>query len=126
MDNPFSLIGKTILVTGASSGLGQSIAVEASKLGASVIMTARNLDRLQHTYSMLEGEGHNIIVADLTNAEDIISLVEHCPPLDGCVNSAGIAKLQLIQVIKKESIDEIFNINTFYLNNIYFFKFLFK
>jgi len=55
MYNPFSLKGKTILVTGASSGLGQSIAIEASKMGASIIITGRNHDHLQQTYDMLEG-----------------------------------------------------------------------
>lgn len=113
MYNPFSLKGKTILVTGASSGLGRSIAVEASKMGASLIITARNTDHLQQTYDMLEGDNHKQLIADLSSIEDIKSLVEECPELDGCVNCAGIAKLILIQFIKKESVEDIFNINTF-------------
>ena len=59
--NPFSLEGKTILVTGASSGIGQSTAVECSKLGAKVVITARNEDRLNETLSMMEGDGHQLI-----------------------------------------------------------------
>jgi len=113
MYNPFSLKGKTILVTGASSGLGQSIAIEASKMGASIIITGRNHVHLQQTYNMLEGDNHQKIVADLANIDDIKLLVEQCPLLDGCVNCAGIAKLILIQFIKKESVEDIFNINTF-------------
>ncbi|MDD4437252.1 MAG: SDR family NAD(P)-dependent oxidoreductase [Tissierellia bacterium] len=113
MYNPFSLKGKTILVTGASSGLGQSIAVESSKMGATVIITARNSDRLRQTYEMLEGDSHQKIIADLANLDDINSLVEQCPPLDGLVNCAGIAKLTLIQFINKANVEEIFNINTF-------------
>ena len=52
--NPFSLNGKTILVTGASSGIGQATAIECSKLGATVIVTGRNAQRLQETFEQLE------------------------------------------------------------------------
>ena len=54
MYNPFSLIGKTILVTGASSGIGRAIAIESSKMGANIILTGRNEERLQETMSMLD------------------------------------------------------------------------
>ena len=54
MYNPFSLIGKTILVTGASSGIGRATAVECSKMGAKLIITGRNEDRLQQTLHLLE------------------------------------------------------------------------
>ena len=55
--NPYSLEGKTILVTGASSGIGKATAIECSKLGARVIITGRDEARLQQTLSSLEGEG---------------------------------------------------------------------
>ena len=55
--NPFSLEGKTILVTGASSGIGQTTAIECSKLGAKVVITGRNVERLQQTFSQLDGDG---------------------------------------------------------------------
>ena len=54
MYNPFSLIGKTILVTGASSGIGQATAIECSKLGASVVVTGRNKERLEQTFNDLD------------------------------------------------------------------------
>ena len=76
--NPFSLAGKKILVTGASSGIGQRTAIECSRLGAQVVITARNEERLQETFSKLEGEGHEALIADLTNngqLEKLISLV---------------------------------------------------
>ena len=73
--NPFTLEGKTILVTGASSGIGRATAIECSKMGASVIITGRNEERLNETFKALEGEGHQQIVADLTNQEDIDNLV---------------------------------------------------
>ena len=50
MYNPFSLQGKTVLVTGASSGIGQATAVECSKMGAKIVITGRNVERLQETF----------------------------------------------------------------------------
>ena len=63
--NPFSLEGKTILVTGASSGIGRGIAIECSKMGARVVLSGRNDVRLQETLSMMVGKGHQILPADL-------------------------------------------------------------
>ena len=74
--NPFSLSGKTILVTGASSGIGRAIAVECSRMGATVILTARNAERLEKTLSMLEGTGHAVVAADLTEENDRKHLIE--------------------------------------------------
>lgn len=112
MNNPFSLEGKKILVTGASSGIGKAIAIECSKMGATLIITGRSPERLNDTFLSLEGPNHIQIVADLTDYDNITALVEQCPQLDGCVNNAGIAKLVLVPFIKKNSIDEILNINT--------------
>ncbi len=53
--NPFSLKGKTILITGASSGIGRATAIVCSKMGATVVITGRNEDRLEATYNQLEG-----------------------------------------------------------------------
>ena len=56
--NPFSLEGKTILVTGASSGIGQACAIECSRLGANVIICGRNRERLESTISLMIGENN--------------------------------------------------------------------
>lgn len=111
--NPFSLEGKTILVTGASSGIGRATAVECSKMGARVIITARNEDRLKETISLMRGENHSYIVADLASEASINQLVEQLPVINGCVNNAGYNIMQLVQFIKYESIDNIMNINLF-------------
>lgn len=111
--NPFSLKGKTILVTGASSGIGRATAIECSKLGAIVIITGRNSERLQQTYDSLYGLGHLQIIANLNNLEDLTSLVNQVPILDGVVNNAGIAKTQPISFIKEEDLQKIFATNTF-------------
>lgn len=111
MHNPFSLIGKTILVTGASSGIGRAIAIECSKLGANIILTGRNEARLQETLSHLEDGLHQCIIADITVDEDIIKLVEQLPTLTGCVHSAGILGLIPIQAITRSKIDQFEQIN---------------
>lgn len=107
----FSLKGKTILVTGASSGIGKSIAIVCSQMGAQLIITGRNETRLNETFSMLEGENHTLICADLTNSDELNKLVESLPKLDGVVNNAGIAKPLVLQFVEKEDVDEVLNIN---------------
>ena len=111
MYNPFSLVGKTILVTGASSGIGKAVSIQCSKLGAKVVITGRDSTRLNSTFEQLEGEGHISISADLTIYSDIEKLAEACPSLDGFVNNAGITKVILVKNIKRKFIDDIFNIN---------------
>ena len=109
--NPFSLDSKTILITGASSGIGRTTAVECSKMGAKVVITGRNEQRLQDTFERLEGDGHMQIVADLATSEGIASLVEKMPVVNGCVNNAGYNVMQLISFIKEEDADTIFKVN---------------
>lgn len=110
--NRFSLYGKVILVTGSTSGIGRVTAIECAKMGAKVIVTGRNNDRAQETLSMLEGEGHQVIIADLSVEEDIEKLVSAVPVLDGCVNNAGFNLIQLVPFIKLANLDEIFKVNT--------------
>jgi NAD(P)-dependent dehydrogenase (short-subunit alcohol dehydrogenase family) len=110
--NPYTLAGKTILITGASSGIGQATAIECSRMGATVIITARNAERLQETFNQLIGKGHQQILADITNENDICSLVDQLPRLNGVVNNAGIAGTHLVPFYKKEEIDKMFNTNT--------------
>ena len=113
MYNPYSLQGKTILVTGASSGIGQSVAIECSKMGASVVITGRNKDRLQETYDMLEGSGHIQIPADLSSYPEIQKLVDECPKVDGVSHNAGIAKIIPVKRISQENLEEIVGTNAF-------------
>ena len=113
MYNPYSLLGKTILVTGASSGIGQSVAIECSKMGATVVITGRNKDRLQETYGMLEGSGHIQIPADLSSYPEIQKLVEDCPKVDGVSHNAGIAKIIPVKRISQENLEEIVGTNAF-------------
>jgi NAD(P)-dependent dehydrogenase (short-subunit alcohol dehydrogenase family) len=111
--NPFSLEGKTVLVTGASSGIGQATAIECSKMGAKVVITGRNEERLNETFSQLEGEGHQIIVADLNTQDDIDALVDACPVLDGLVNNAGRGKSKPVNFLKLEDLQDVYQTNLF-------------
>jgi NAD(P)-dependent dehydrogenase (short-subunit alcohol dehydrogenase family) len=113
MYNPYSLEGKTILVTGASSGIGRATAIECSKLGAKCVITARNEARLQKTFSALEGVGHEQIVAELTNDDELEKLVQSVPELDGFVCCAGISQTKLISFAQKNDLENMFAINAF-------------
>ena len=113
MYNPYSLEGKTVLVTGASSGIGRATAIECSKLGAKVVITARHEERLKETLSALEGDGHQLILCEMTSDDDLTTLVETVPVLDGLVCNAGINKLVPIRQLKTEDLNHIFEVNTF-------------
>ena len=112
MNNPFSLSGKTILVTGASSGIGRGIAIACAGMGAQVILTARNTVCLQETLSALEGKGHSYITADLTNAQERIALVEQLPALHGVVHCAGVGSRVPCKMLTQEDIDHVLKPNT--------------
>ena len=116
MYNPYSLEGKTILVTGASSGIGKATAIEASLLGATVVITARDISRLQETFDMLEGKGerqHKLIIADLTEESQLDLLISEVPTLHGLVLCAGKGLTLPIQFATREKFDDIFNVNFF-------------
>ena len=111
--NPFSLEGKTILVTGASSGIGKQIAIECSRLGATIIATARNQERLQETMSLLKGQGHRQYLAELTNANEVERLIETVTLIDGIVLCSGKGLTLPMQFATREKFDDIFNNNFF-------------
>lgn len=112
--NPFTLEGKTILVTGASSGIGRAAAIECSKAGARVIITARNEERLRETHSQLANakEQPEWIMADMQKDEDIQLLVEQLSVLDGVVCNAGISINVPIAFIDREKIQQVLDVNT--------------
>lgn len=111
MFNPFSLQDKTILVTGASSGIGQGTAITCSKMGAHVVITGRNEERLQETLSQMDGQGHVVITADLATQEGIDYLVNQSPSLNGVVHCAGIPKICAIKHLNRDILSEIVNVN---------------
>lgn len=112
MYNPFFLAGKTILITGASSGIGKATAIECSKLGAKVIITGRNRLRLEETFSSMSGNAHLLIEADLQYPSDIDMLIDSLPMLDGVVNNAGMTKTIPMAFISEEILLDVLRINT--------------
>lgn len=111
MTNPFSLTGKTILVTGASAGIGRGIAVACAKMGAQVVITGRNQERLQETLSQLEGDNHSIIIADLTNEKERTALVTQLPMLDGMVQCAGVGSRVPCKMLTQADLDYVMKPN---------------
>lgn len=111
--NPFTLEGKTILVTGASSGIGRATAIECAKMGAKLIITARNEQRLQETLNLLDGDGHKMIIADLTAEEDMKRLIETLPLINGTVQCAGLLNNALVPFCSLKKFKNIFETNFF-------------
>lgn len=112
-DSPFCIQGKKIFITGASSGIGASIATTLSRWGANVIITGRNEERLHKTfYSIDKGEDNMMITADLTQRDNLDNLIAKLPCLDGVILCAGIVKTMPVKNILDKAIDEIFEINT--------------
>ena len=112
MYNPYSLEGKTILVTGASSGIGRATAIECSKMGAKVIITARNEIRLKKTLDSLYGEGHSMIPCDLSCDSDLDNLVSELQEIQGLVNNAGYTQLLPVNFIKVDAFEKLLKVNT--------------
>ncbi|NDC40887.1 MAG: SDR family oxidoreductase [Chitinophagia bacterium] len=110
MLNLFSLQGRTILVTGASSGIGREIAITLSGMGAHVVATGRNAARLAETQASLATEG-TILPADLTDDTAITALVKQLPALDGAVFCAGLVEYTPAKFITSEKIANVFNLN---------------
>ena len=113
MYNPYSLKGKTILVTGASSGIGQTTAIECSKMGAELVVTARNEERLNETFYLLEGDGHVRLFADLTDSDQIQCLLDQLPEINGLVLCAGKGMTVPFAFCTREKYDDLFNVNYF-------------
>lgn len=109
--NPFSLEGKTILVTGASSGIGRGIAVTCSKMGATVIVNGRNIARLQDTESLMEPDSAIIKSGDLTEPATLASLVSELPKLDGVVHCAGIGQRIPCKDLQTDNVNKVMEVN---------------
>lgn len=109
--NPFSLQGKKILVTGASSGIGRSIAIECSRMGATLFITGRNVLALRETLSLMNDGAHQIFPADLTDESSISALVDNLPSLNGIVHNAGMLERMLCKTVKAEKIEKLLKTN---------------
>lgn len=111
--NPFTLSDKTILVTGASSGIGREIAKQCSMMGARLIISGRNEQRLLETTQSLKGDGHRAVIADLSKDDDIKKMISELPKLDGIVLAAGFVEMWPVLFATRERIEKIYNTNLF-------------
>lgn len=109
--NPFTLEGKFVLVTGASSGIGQGVAIACSKMGAMVVLNGRNQQKLNETFSYLAGEGHKVLTADLTDDDAVAKMIGEIPKLDGVVHCAGIGQRVLCKQLKEQDVDSVMDTN---------------
>lgn len=113
MYNPYTLEGKTILVTGASTGIGRQVAIDCAKFGAKLVLSDLDGEKMNALLGELEGEGHLAFTCDLTSEEDITSLVDNCPVLDGFSNNAGASKSIFLKFVSQKVLNEAAAINTF-------------
>ena len=115
MINPLDLTGKTILVTGASSGIGRATAIYLSRLGGKIVAVGRDQQRLQDTISQMEGGGHTAIPFDLNDVEQIPGwmkkIVAAAGPLYGLVHSAGIVLYRPLNVLSYKNLVDMQRIN---------------
>ncbi len=109
--NPFSLEGKTILITGASSGIGRATAVVAAQLGAKLILSGRNSERLHQTLSMLQGEDHNVVSCELTDNAQMTEMVDQLQKLDGVVYCAGTQETCITRMLTPELVHRLMETN---------------
>ena len=109
--NPFTIEGKTILVTGSSSGIGRSVAIACSKMGAIVMLNGRNRQKLDETISLMTGNGHKVFAADLTDSDAVVRMVGEMPKLDGIVHCAGIGQRILCKQLREQNVDSVMGAN---------------
>jgi len=115
---PFDLVGKNIIVTGASSGLGKQVAISCSKMGARIVLMGRNEDRLKETLlEMQNPDIHIPVLVDLVEFKKIEGIIDEVVSrigkIDGVVNCAGISSTLPLRSVSPEKLQDIFNINVF-------------
>lgn len=113
MKNPFSVEGKTILITGAASGIGKATALQCSEMGANMILLDLNEEGLNHTKTELKGGDCEVIAINLTDFDSLKEMVGKLPKLDGVVSNAGIFYSMMAKLSEKKDMEKIFEINTF-------------
>lgn len=115
MYNPFNLNKKTIIITGASSGIGRQCAISCSKMGARVILIARNEERLKEVITRMDGSEHIIYAFDITEFDKIEEIVKDAVnkigKISGFIHSAGIEKTLPVKMMNPQIYQELFNIN---------------
>lgn len=113
MENPFSLSGKTVLITGAASGIGRATAKQCHNMGASLVLLDLNEDGLNSLKSEIDNETIISYALNLTDYDSLCDVVSNLPKLDGVFSNAGIVKSLMAKFSGKENMEKIFEVNTF-------------
>lgn len=113
MTNPFTIEGKTLLITGATSGIGRATALTCAHMGASIVAVGRNKERLEALHNELLTEGHLFIQADLTDDAEVQGLIDTIPLIDGVACCAGVAEMKPFTFVTEEDMERVFNVNCF-------------
>lgn len=115
MNNIINLTNKTLVVTGAGSGIGREAAKVLSEQGAKVVMLDLNQEGLDETKALLTGEGHIIRTVDLTSFENLPELVKgiiaETGAVDGLVHCAGISSRKPLNVLRPEGFSKVMDVN---------------
>ena len=115
--DPFSLKGKNIIITGASSGIGRTCAISCSKMGANVILVARNKERLNSLFAKLEKGYHLNYCLDVTKYDQIEPLISDAVckvgKISGFIHSAGLELTMPLKMLKPKHYEETFAVNVF-------------
>jgi NAD(P)-dependent dehydrogenase (short-subunit alcohol dehydrogenase family) len=115
MENYATLTGKTILITGASSGIGRQCAISCSRMGGRLILIALEEDKLEQTISLLEGDNHQFYVQDITKYDRlepvILASFEKSGPIHGFIHSAGIEMNRPLKILKAENYEKVIAVN---------------
>jgi NAD(P)-dependent dehydrogenase (short-subunit alcohol dehydrogenase family) len=107
----FRLESKSILVTGASSGIGRAIAIACAQAGAKVTLHGRDLGRLQATLMEMQGSSHEVLQGDLQDPDDVIALADQCQALSGIVHCAGVHGVAPMRLVQRSMLLQVFQIN---------------
>jgi NAD(P)-dependent dehydrogenase (short-subunit alcohol dehydrogenase family) len=126
MNTPFSIENKSILVTGATSGVGRATAITCAQMGARVVLVGRNKERLNETLRLMSREQsslnephtlndgmHLAVQCDLTDEAQVQTLLERVPAVDGVACCAGVAEMKPFAFVSEEDVERVFKVNCF-------------
>jgi len=115
MYDPFSLKGRNIIITGASSGIGRECAVLCTMMGARVILIGRREDNLKEVLSQLHGTENLFYVQDITRYDKLETMVADAftknGPVDGFIHCAGIELTMPLTAMSHKHYEKLFSTN---------------
>lgn len=111
------LKNKVVIITGASSGIGEATAVKLAKQGSKVVLTARREDKLESLKDRITSDGGQalVVTSDVTKKEDFENLVskalDEFGTIDAIINNAGVMPLSYIKKLKTDEWEQMIDIN---------------